>query len=119
MDFLEVYVEVVHGIPSHRKLKEGDIVKLDIGACYQGYHGDSAWSYIVGNPKSPRDVKLLKETEEALMAGLEAIHDGCTTGDIGHAVSKVAKKYNLSPDVLYVRIHRIRRRLADNLNNIV
>ena len=92
---ISVNNEVVHGIPSHRKLKEGDIVKLDIGACYQGYHGDSAWSYIVGNSKSPRDVKLLKETEEALMAGLEAIHDGCTTGDIGHAVSKVAKKYNL------------------------
>ena len=37
--------EVVHGIPSNRKLKKGDIVKLDIGACYKGYHGDSAWSY--------------------------------------------------------------------------
>lgn len=92
---ISVNNEVVHGIPSHRKLKDGDIVKLDIGACYQGYHGDSAWSYIVGNPKSPKDVKLLKETEEALMAGLNAIHDGCTTGDIGHAVQKVANKYNL------------------------
>ena len=39
--------EVVHGIPGHRTLKNGDIVKLDIGACYEGYHGDSAWSYIV------------------------------------------------------------------------
>lgn len=92
---ISVNNEVVHGIPSHRKLRDGDIVKLDIGACYQGYHGDSAWSYIVGNPKSPKDVKLLKETEEALMAGLNAIHDGCTTGDIGHAVQKVANKYNL------------------------
>lgn len=87
--------EVVHGIPGPRKLKDGDIVKLDIGACYQGYHGDSAWSYIVGTPKSEKDSKLLKETEEALMAGLKAIHDGCTTGDIGHAVCKVAHKYNL------------------------
>lgn len=86
--------EVVHGIPSHRKLKEGDVLKLDIGACYQGYHGDSAWTYIVGEG-SEKDKKLLKETEEALMAGLSAIHDGCTTGDIGHAVSKVAHKYNL------------------------
>lgn len=86
--------EVVHGIPSHRKLKNGDIVKLDIGACYQGYHGDSAWSYIVGEG-SERDIKLLKRTEESLMAGLAAIHDGCTTGDIGHAVAKVAHKYNL------------------------
>ena len=92
---ISVNNEVVHGIPSHRRLKDGDIVKLDIGACYQGYQGDSAWSYIVGNPNSPKDVKLLKETEEALMAGLNAIHDGCTTGDIGHAVQKVANKYNL------------------------
>ncbi len=86
--------EVVHGIPGIRRLKNGDIVKLDIGACYQGYHGDSAWSYIVGEG-NPRDIKLLERTEEALMAGLNAIKDGCTTGDIGHAVQKVAKKYNL------------------------
>ena len=87
--------EVVHGIPSNRVIKEGDIVKLDIGACYQGYHGDSAWSYIVGKPKSDKDVKLLKETEEALMNGLAAIHDGCQVGDISHAVERTAKKYNL------------------------
>ncbi len=92
---ISVNNEVVHGIPGERMLKDGDILKLDIGACYQGYHGDSAWSYIVGNPKSERDVKLLKHTEEALMAGLKAIHSGCTTGDIGHAVQKVANKYNL------------------------
>lgn len=91
---ISVNNEVVHGIPSRRKLKNGDIVKLDIGACYQGYHGDSAWSYIVGEG-SERDIKLLKRTEESLMAGLAAIHDGCTTGDIGHAVAKVAHKYNL------------------------
>lgn len=87
--------EVVHGIPGNRVIKDGDIVKLDIGACYQGYHGDSAWSYIVGTPKSEKDIKLLKHTEEALMTGLNAIHDGCTVGDIGHAVEKVAHKYNL------------------------
>ncbi len=87
--------EVVHGIPGRRKLKDGDILKLDIGACYKGYHGDSAWSYIVGTPKSEKDVKLLQHTEEALMAGLKAIHAGCTVGDIGHAVEKVAHKYNL------------------------
>ena len=87
--------EVVHGIPGDRVIQDGDIIKLDIGACYQGYHGDSAWSYIVGTPKSEKDVKLLESTEEALMAGLAAIHDGCTTGDIGAAVEKVAHKYNL------------------------
>jgi len=41
--------EVVHGIPSNRKIKNGDIVKLDIGACWKGYHGDSAWSYAIGD----------------------------------------------------------------------
>ena len=51
--------EVVHGIPGPRTIKNGDIVKLDIGACYKGYHGDSAWSYIVGDA-NPRDVKLLE-----------------------------------------------------------
>lgn len=87
--------EVVHGIPSSRKLKNGDIVKLDIGACYEGYHGDSAWSYIVGEAKSEKDIRLLKQTEESLFAGLDRIKDGCSVGDIGYAVSRVAKKYNL------------------------
>ena len=87
--------EVVHGIPGDRVIQDGDIVKLDIGACYQGYHGDSAWSYIVGTPKSEKDVKLLERTEESLMAGLAAIHDGCTTGDIVAAVEKVAHIYIL------------------------
>lgn len=91
---ISVNDEVVHGIPGRRKLKNGDILKLDIGACYEGYHGDSAWSYIVGEG-TEKNIKLLKNTEEALMAGLKAIHDGCTTGDIGHAVEKVAHKYNL------------------------
>lgn len=91
---ISVNNEVVHGIPGNRKLKNGDIVKLDIGACYEGYHGDSAWSYIIGEG-NPKDIKLLNRTEESLFAGLNAIHDGCTVGDIGYAVSKVAKKYNL------------------------
>lgn len=92
---ISVNDEVVHGIPGMRALKNGDIVKLDIGACYEGYHGDSAWSYIVGEAKSEKDIKLLNRTEESLMAGLKVIKDGCYVGDIGHAVSKVAKKYNL------------------------
>lgn len=91
---ISINEEVVHGIPSMRKLKDGDIVKLDIGACYEGYHGDSAWSYVVGET-SEKNMKLLEHTEMALMAGLEVIHDGCYVGDIGHVVSKVAHKYNL------------------------
>jgi len=51
--------EVVHGIPGNRKLKEGDIISIDIGACYKGYHGDSAWTYPVG--------KISKEKEHFIM----------------------------------------------------
>ena len=91
---ISVNEEVVHGIPSHRKLKDGDIVTLDIGACYKGYHGDSAWTYTVGNVK-PEILDLLKETEESLFAGLSVIKAGARVGDIGYAVSEVAKKYKL------------------------
>ena len=55
--------EVVHGIPSNRKLKNGDIISIDIGACYHGYHGDSAWTYPVGTISKDKE-NLLKETEE-------------------------------------------------------
>lgn len=91
---ISVNEEVVHGIPSKRALQEGDIVTLDIGACYQGYHGDSAWTYPVGEISYAKQ-ELLKHTEEALFAGLSAIHDGAHVGDIGYAVSEVAKKYHL------------------------
>ena len=91
---ISVNEEVVHGIPSNRKLKEGDIVSIDIGACYKGYHGDSAWSYPVGKV-SHENEELLKHTEEALFEGLSAIHDGARVGDIGYMVSKCANKYHL------------------------
>lgn len=86
--------EVVHGIPSGRKLKNGDIITLDICACYKGYHGDSAWTYEVGEVS--KDVKhLMKGTHEALFAGLEQVKPGNRIGDISNAVETVAKKYHL------------------------
>lgn len=91
---ISVNEEIVHGIPGNRKLKNGDIVKLDIGACYKGYHGDSAWSYPVGDI-SPAKQRLLKETEEALFEGLSVIKDGAYVGDIGFAIESYAKKHNL------------------------
>lgn len=91
---ISINEEVVHGIPSSRKLKEGDIITLDIGACYKGYHGDSAWTYPVGKISKEKE-DLLKETEESLFAGLSVIKEGARIGDIGYAVSKVAEKYNL------------------------
>ncbi len=86
--------EVVHGIPSKRKLKNGDIIKLDIGACYQGYHGDSAWSYPVGKVSTEVN-RLLIQTEEALYQGLSVIHEGIHIGDIGYAIETYAKKHQL------------------------
>ncbi len=86
--------EVVHGIPGKTKLREGDIISVDIGACYKGYHGDSAWTYPVGKiSKQKQD--LLKYTEESLFAGLSVIKEGARIGDIGYAVSSVANKYHL------------------------
>ena len=86
--------EVVHGFPSERKLKNGDIITLDIGACYKGYHGDSGWTYKVGEV-SPELEDLMKHTEESLYVGLEQIKPGNRVGDIGYAISNYAKKYNL------------------------
>ena len=86
--------EVVHGIPNGRILKEGDIITLDIGACWKGYHGDSAWTYAVGEI-SDKKKYLLEHTEKSLFKGLDAIHDGCHVGDIGYAVSKYAKEHGL------------------------
>ena len=86
--------EVVHGIGGKRKLKEGDIVKLDICACYKGYHGDSAVTYPVGRISKARE-NLLKWTEEALFEGLSVIKNGAHVGDIGYAVESYARKHNL------------------------
>lgn len=87
--------EVVHGIPSNRKLKEGDIISIDIGACYKGYHGDSAWTYPVGKISKEKE-HLLKHTEKSLFEGLSVIKDHIHVGDVGYAVSKYAEEHNLS-----------------------
>ena len=91
---ISINEEVVHGIPSGRKLKNGDIVTLDIGACYKGYHGDSAWTYAVGDISKDK-AELMKQTEEALFEGLSVIKDGAHVGDIGAAVEEYALKHNL------------------------
>lgn len=91
---ISINEEVVHGIPGNRRLKEGDIISIDIGACYEGYHGDSAWTYPVGKISSEK-AYLLRHTEESLFKGLEMIKDGAHVGDIGYAVSNHAKKYQL------------------------
>ena len=86
--------EVVHGIPSNRKLKNGDIITLDICACYKGYHGDSAWTYKVGKISEEKEY-LLKHTEASLFAGLSKVKAGNRLGDVCSAVGTYAKEHNL------------------------
>lgn len=86
--------EVVHGIPSNRKLKEGDIISLDIGACFKGFHGDSAWTYAVGKVSAEK-LYLMEHTEKSLFEGLSQIKPGARLGDIGYAISNYATKHKL------------------------
>ena len=86
--------EVVHGFPSDRTLKEGDIVSIDIGACYKGYHGDSAWTYKVGNVSKEAEY-LLEHTEKALYEGIKEAKVGARIGDISYAIEKYANEHNL------------------------
>lgn len=91
---ISVNSEVVHGFPSDRVLKNGDIVSLDIGACYKGYHGDSGWTYKVGEVDEEIDY-LLEHTEKALFVGLEQIKPGNRIGDISSAIGEYAKAHHL------------------------
>jgi methionyl aminopeptidase len=82
--------EIVHGIPGNRRLSEGDIVSIDVGAILAGYHGDSAWTYGVGEISDAARA-LLRDTEEALSLAVEAAVSGNRLGAIGHAVESFAR----------------------------
>ncbi len=87
--------EVVHGIPGNRIIRDGDIVSVDIGVSYKGYHSDAANTYIVG--KVPKEVEdLVKNTEKSLYRGLSVIAAGAKIGDIGAAIEGFAEANNLS-----------------------
>jgi methionyl aminopeptidase len=84
--------EVVHGIPSPKRiLKEGDVLSLDFGAIWDGYHADSAITVFVAEPRSAEAEKLVRVTEEALEAGISQIRPGGRLSDISHAVQQVVE----------------------------
>lgn len=87
--------ELVHGIPGKRVLKEGDIISIDVGAQYNGYHGDSAWTYAVGEIKE-EDQKLLDVTCESLYKGLEEAKPGERLSNISHAIQTYVESYGFS-----------------------
>lgn len=86
--------EVVHGIPGPRKLKNGDIITIDIVACYKGYHGDSAWTYAVGTIDDKKKY-MMEHTEKALFEGLKMVKPGNRVGDISHAIEKYATDHHM------------------------
>ena len=78
--------EVIHGIPSKKRiLREGDIVKIDVGAFYKGYHGDAARTIPVGKVSEEAE-KLIRVTRESFFAGIEKLQVGNRLGDVGHAI---------------------------------
>ena len=84
--------EIVHGIPSERVLKNGDIISIDTGATAGGWVGDNAWTFFVGDP--PAETKALCEvTLDCLKAGIEQAVPGNHIGDIGYAVQTLAEKH--------------------------
>ena len=91
---------LVHGIPGSQILKNGDIISVDVGACYKGYHGDSAWTFLVGDvDEKTRD--LCRVTEEALYRGLEQVRPGNRIGDISWAIQSYVEAHGYSCPIEY------------------
>lgn len=106
--------EIVHGIPSkRRKLTEGDVLSLDFGCIWEGFHSDSAVTVFVGEPPSEEAVRLVRATEEALAAGIAQIRPGAHLTDISHAVEGVAKAAGFQVVREYVG-HGIGRKLHED-----
>ena len=87
--------EVVHGIPSDRKLKDGEIVSIDVGSIYNEFYGDHAKTFCVGNVDSNKK-KLVDVTKKSLILGIDEVKPGNHIGDIGFAIQNYAEKNNFS-----------------------
>lgn len=86
--------QVVHGIPSNYKLKNGDIITIDVVIGYKGYQGDAAWTYAVGEIDDDKKY-LMEHTEKALYEGVKMVMPGNRIGDIAYAIQTYAEKHNL------------------------
>lgn len=104
--------EVVHGLPNRRKLMNGDIIAMDMGAIVEGYYGDAAITVPVGEVTDPAVLNLLEITEQAMYRGIEQIQVGKRIGDIGHAVQTLVEANGLSVVRDYVG-HGIGRQLHE------
>lgn len=86
---------LVHGIPNDYALKDGDIVSIDIGACYKGYHGDCAYTHPVG-AISLEAQKLLEVAQQSLYEGLKMVKPNNRLGDVSHAIQKYVESFHYS-----------------------
>lgn len=93
--------EVIHGIPSARVIEEGDIVKVDVGAFYKGFHGDSANTFAVGKV-SDEATRLIEVTKESFWRGIAEAKHGNRVGDIGFAVQSYVEENGFSVVKRYV-----------------
>lgn len=91
---ISVNDEVVHGIPGKRKLKNGDIVTIDMVISYHGYQGDAAWTYAVGTIDTKKKY-LMEHTEASLYEGIKQVKPGNRIGDISNAIEEYATKHKL------------------------
>ncbi len=106
--------EIVHGIPSPKRvLREGDLLSLDFGAIWEGYHADAAVTVFVGDPPSDEAEKLVRVTREALEAGIAQIRPGGRLSDISHAIEQTALGAGFQVVREYVG-HGIGRRLHED-----
>lgn len=87
---------VCHGIPGEQKLKEGDIVNIDVTVIVDGWHGDTSRMYFVGDKIPIKAQRLTQVTYEAMMLGIEQVKPGATVGDIGAAIQEYAEKSGFS-----------------------
>ena len=87
--------EVIHGIPGKRKIKEGDIVKIDVGACYRGYHGDCAATFAAGKISEAAQ-RLIDVTRQSFFEGLRYAREGYRVGDISHAIQAYVESNGFS-----------------------
>ena len=99
---ISVNDEVIHGIPSEKRiLREGDIVKIDVGAFYKGYHGDSARTIPVGKV-SDEALKLIETTRNSFFCGVDALKVGNRMGDVGYAIQSCVEKEGFSVVKRYI-----------------
>lgn len=109
--------EICHGIPSDRKLRNGDIVNLDITTYFKEFHGDTSRTFFAGSPRA-KTARLVRTCQEALQRGIAAVREGGMTGDIGHAIQEfveplgysvvrefcghgIGKKFHEEPQILH------------------